>query len=126
MTATVAERITQTKSDKPMLNNNGDGCRKTGIAVMKESDPKTLLHPAWLAFVRYCAELRHVARLLELDREEVSGRDICPTVKKTIWLRTAGCNPAHPEIKAGLIWLTIEEVDIVMTNIKPGVVDWIY
>jgi len=59
MTATVAERITQTKSDKPMLNNNGDGCRKTGIAVMKESDPKTLLHPAWLAFVRYCAELRH-------------------------------------------------------------------
>ena len=43
-----------------MLNANGNGFRKTGMAaVIDEASPEQLLHPAWRAFVSYCAELKH-------------------------------------------------------------------
>jgi len=43
-----------------MLNGNGNGFRKTGLtAVMDEASPERHLHPAWRAFIRYCAKLEH-------------------------------------------------------------------
>ena len=42
------------------LSNNGNGLKKATLATRNEStlaDDK--LHPAWLALIRYCAELQH-------------------------------------------------------------------
>lgn len=52
------ERAESTRK-RMMLNSNGNGFRKTRMAVIEESSAARLLHPAWRAFVRYCAELQH-------------------------------------------------------------------
>lgn len=40
-------------------NDNGNGAHKSVIEVASESSPPRPLHPAWRAFVSYCAELKH-------------------------------------------------------------------
>jgi hypothetical protein len=39
--------------------NNGNGFEKRAAPLMADQKSAQFLHPAWLAFVRYCQELRH-------------------------------------------------------------------
>ena len=41
------------------MNNNNGFEKRTSALITTEKSPEQLLHPAWLAFVRYCQELRH-------------------------------------------------------------------
>ncbi|MDX6288587.1 MAG: hypothetical protein QOH42_386 [Blastocatellia bacterium] len=39
--------------------NNGNGFEKKAADLVAGQKSAQFLHPAWLAFVRYCQELRH-------------------------------------------------------------------
>jgi len=41
------------------MNNNNGFEKRTSALITTEKSTEQLLHPAWLAFVRYCQELRH-------------------------------------------------------------------
>ena len=41
------------------VTNDGNGLQKARTVTVGETAAATSLHPAWLALVRYCADLQH-------------------------------------------------------------------
>jgi hypothetical protein len=40
-------------------SKTGMSSKNNNSALMREAVPNRFLHPAWLALIRYCAELKH-------------------------------------------------------------------
>src|SRR6266566_7683688 len=63
--------------------------------------------------------------LLELDREEVSCRDVFSTPLDTVLVRTTLDYLIAPEVEAGFIRFTTKEVDVVLSHKILRSIQWV-